>query len=170
MVGSRPPACPRSPPRPGSPRRVEVPVFQVLCGHLSELVLSSSVPLLTVYLSPRTLPVLQCSVQMPLPDGSCSGEPSLPLNFDNMVSVFHEALGLTEMQFLHVACHPSWTKCFFSLPPSLRCLQHSGLSVKNEGGDKRITYLTFEVGGTRSRKGLCTIYHKRGQRWSQKSN
>ena len=27
-----------------------------------------------------------------------------PLNFDNTVSVFHEALRLTEMQFLHVVC------------------------------------------------------------------
>ena len=40
--------------------------------------------------------------------------------------------------------------------------------MKEEGVNKWITYFTFEAGETQSRKGVCTIYHKRSQWWSQK--
>lgn len=123
-----PTPCIPGPPWPGSLLRVLSHFLQFPWGHLSKLVLSSPVPLFTVYLSPRILPVLQHSVQMPLPDEKASwrSRPFLwilitqhqffmsPYTYWNAVGFFFLffayglALGSSAFSLSHAVWHDSW--------------------------------------------------------------
>ena len=129
-----------------------------------------------VCLSLRILPVLQCSVQIPLSNGKALWRSSLLFwIFITQHLFFMRPLYLLKCRFLKlfkkyffclVTYFPSWTKSFFSLPLLVAwCLKHSGCSMKSEEMNNLPHFWGM---WNKVKKGICPVYRKRSQWWSQK--